>query len=126
MGAAQTQWPSVNTGMNIMVSDPERARGGLVLPVYEEVDGVECDIINVSEEATNVVLPGNEDAYSHLYYRGRRIMSVHLGGHFCRARLKAFRLQQAKVCSWLVLNTSDFELAATADGAGMYAKALEE
>lgn len=126
MGTAQTQWPSVNTGMNIMVSDPERARGGLVLPVYEEVDGVECDIINVSEEATNVVLPGNEDAYSRLYYRGRRIMSVHLGGHFCRARLKAFRLQQVKVCSWLVLNTSDFELAATADGAGVYAKALEE
>lgn len=126
MGAAQTQWPSVNTGMNIMVSDPERARGGLVLPVYEEVDGVECDIINVSEEATNVVLPGNDDAYSRFYYRGRRIMSVHLGGHFCRARLKAFRLHQAKVCSWLVLNTSDFELAATADGAGVYAKALEE
>ena len=61
MSASSTLWPGVNTGMNIMISSADRATVGVVLPIYTEIDGVECDIINVCDTYTIITLPINVD-----------------------------------------------------------------
>lgn len=124
VGAAQTQWPSVDTGMNVMVSDTKRAEAGLVLPAYKEIDGVECDVINATTTDTFITIPSNNDPTQCLLYRNTHITSVKLGGNFCRVRLKAFVQPGADGCSWTILNTSDFELATDADLKYVYAKSV--
>ena len=124
VGAAQTQWPSVDTGMNVMVSDTKRAEAGLVLPAHKEIDGVECDIINATTTDTFITIPSNNDPIQCLFYRNTHITSVKLGGNFCRVRLKAFVQPGADGCSWTILNTSDFELATDADLKYIYAKSV--
>lgn len=124
VGAAQTQWPSVDTGMNVMVSDTKRAEAGLVLPAYKEIDGVECDVINATTTDTFITIPSNNDPIQCLLYRNTHITSVKLGGNFCRVRLKAFVQPGADGCSWTILNTSDFELATDADLKYVYAKSV--
>lgn len=124
VGAAQTQWPSVDTGMNVMVSDTKRAEAGLVLPAYKEIYGVECDVINATTTDTFITIPSNNDPTQCLLYRNTHITSVKLGGNFCRVRLKAFVQPGADGCSWTILNTSDFELATDADLKYVYAKSV--
>lgn len=124
VGAAQTQWPSVDTGMNVMVSDTKRAEAGLVLPAYKEIDGVECDVINATTTDTFITIPSNNDPTQCLLYRNTHITSVKLGGNFCRVRLKAFVQPGTDGCSWTILNTSDFELATDADLKYVYAKSV--
>lgn len=124
VGAAQTQWPSVDTGMNVMVSDTKRAEAGLVLPAYKEIDGVECDVINATATDTFINIPSNNDPTQCLLYRNTHITSVKLGGNFCRVRLKAFVQPGADGCSWTILNTSDFELATDVDLKYIYAKSV--
>lgn len=124
VGAAQTQWPSVDTGMNVMVSDTKRAEAGLVLPAYKEFDGVECDVINATTTDTFITIPSNNDPTQCLLYRNTHITSVKLGGNFCRVRLKAFVQPGADGCSWTILNTYDFELATDADLKYVYAKSV--
>lgn len=124
VGAAQTQWPSVDTGMNVMVSDTKRAEAGLVLPAYKEIDGVECDVINATATDTFITIPSNNDPTQCFLYRNTHITSVKLGGNFCRVRLKAFVQPGADGCSWTILNTSDFELATDADLKYVYAKSV--
>ena len=128
LSASASMWPSVNTGMNIMIADNARASAGIVLPVYTEIDGVECDIINVTEISTDITLPTNFsiNTLPHIYHRGTRVTGVRLMGFCCRLRLKAFIKPNTEddLCSWTILNTSDFAMVRDENSGNYYAQSV--
>ncbi len=130
MSASSTLWPGVNTGMNIMISSADRATVGVVLPIYTEIDGVECDIINVCDTYTIITLPINvdirDDTQPHIFYRNQKLTHVQLEGGCCRLRMKAFIKPGTEYCSWTILNTTDFQKVKSGTGVSYFVKSIIE
>lgn len=130
MSASSTLWPGVNTGMNIMISSADRATVGVVLPIYTEIDGVECDIINVCDTYTIITLPINvdirDDTQPHIFYRNQKLTYVQLEGGCCRLRMKAFIKPGTEYCSWTILNTTDFQKVKSGTGVSYFVKSIIE
>lgn len=130
MSASSTLWPGVNTGMNIMISSADRATVGVVLPIYTEIDGVECDIINVCDTYTIITLPINvdirDDTQPHIFYRNQKLTHVQLEGGCCRLRMKAFIKPGTEYCSWTILNTTDFQKVMSGTGESYFVKSIIE
>lgn len=130
MSASSTLWPGVNTGMNIMISSADRATVGVVLPIYTEIDGVECDIINVCDTYTIITLPINvdirDDTQPHIFYRNQKLTHVQLEGGCCRLRMKAFIKPGTEYCSWTILNTTDFQKVKSGTGVSFFVKSIIE
>lgn len=130
MSASSTLWPGVNTGMNIMISSADRATVGVVLPIYTEIDGVECDIINVCDTYTIIALPINvdirDDTQPHIFYRNQKLTHVQLAGGCCRLRMKAFIKPGTAYCSWTILNTADFQKVKSGTGVSYFVKSIIE
>lgn len=130
MSASSTLWPGVNTGMNIMISSADRATVGVVLPIYTEIDGVECDIINVCDTYTIITLPINvdirDDTQPHIFYRNQKLTHVQLEGGCCRLRMKAFIKPGTEYCSWTILNTTDFQKVTSGTGVSYFVKSIIE
>ena len=130
MSASSTLWPSIYTGMNIMISDADRATVGVLLPIYVEIDGVECDIINVCSVSTIIALPINvsisDDTQPHIFYRNQKITHIQLAGNCCRLRMKAFIKPGTEYCSWTIINTADFQKVLSGGGVSYFAKSVVE
>lgn len=130
MSASSTLWPGVDTGMNIMIASADRATVGVVLPIYTEIDGVECDIINVCDTGTIITLPINvdirDDTQPHIFYRNQKLTHVQLEGGCCRLRMKAFIKPGTEYCSWTILNTSDFQKVKSGTGVTYFVKSITE
>lgn len=132
-----TTYPSVKTGMNIMVTNISQATAGIVLPIYEEVDGVECDIMNVTTKPCDIILPISCDigdkTSPHIYYRQQPVFFIQLEGECSRVRLRAFIRPGTAIyptgtpaCSWAIMNTSDFELVQSGTGKSYFVKSIKE
>ena len=130
MSASSTLWPSVDTGMNIMIASADRATVGVVLPIYAEIDGIECDIINVCNISTLVTFPISvdirDDSQPHIFYRNQKITHVQLEGGCCRLRMKALIKPGTDLCSWTILNTADFQKVQSGSGVSYFAKSITE
>ena len=130
MSASSTLWPGVDTGMNIMISSSDRATVGVILPIYTEIDGVECDIINVCDTYTIITLPINvdirDDTQPHIFYRNQKLTHVQLEGGCCRLRMKAFIKPGTEYCSWTILNTTDFQKVKSGTGVSYFVKSIIE
>lgn len=123
-----TSYPSLESGMNLMIVDASSAVVGVVLPLHDNLDGVEADIMNVSDQETVVTLPISVDindvTVPHIYYRNYAITSVRLLGGNRRCRLKAFihpntaPIQPSNYyrVSYSIMNTADFELKVSSNG----------
>ena len=130
MSASSTLWPGVDTGMNIMIASADRATVGVILPIYIEIDGVECDIINVCDTGTIITLPINvdirDDTQPHIFYRNQKLTHVQLEGGCCRLRMKAFIKPGTEYCSWTILNTADFQKVKSGTGVSYFVKSIIE
>ena len=130
MSASSTLWPGVDTGMNIMIASADRATVGVILPIYIEIDGVECDIINVCDTGTIITLPINvdirDDTQPHIFYRNQKLTHVQLEGGCCRLRMKAFVKPGTEYCSWTILNTADFQKVKSGTGVSYFVKSIIE
>nr|WP_155941858.1 hypothetical protein [Prevotella sp. AGR2160] len=130
LSTGSTAFPSVNTGMNIMIAAADRATAGIMLPIYVEIDGVECDLLNVSSSYTDIVIPIDvsyeDDTQPHIFYRNKKVTHVQLEGNCCRLRMKAFKKPGTEFCSWTILNTSDFQLVQSGSGKTYFAKSITE
>lgn len=130
LSSGSTAFPSVNTGMNIMIATADRATAGIMLPIYVEIDGVECDLLNVSSSYTDIVIPIDvayeDDTQPHIFYRNKKVTHVQLEGNCCRLRMKAFKKPGTEFCSWTILNTSDFQLVQSGSGKTYFAKSITE
>ena len=130
MSASSTLWPGVDTGMNIMIASADRATVGVILPIYIEIDGVVCDIINVCDTGTIIMLPINvdirDDTQPHIFYRNQKLTHVQLEGGCCRLRMKAFIKPGTEYCSWTILNTADFQKVKSGTGVSYFVKSIIE
>ena len=130
MSASSTLWPGVDTGMNIMIASADRATVGVILPIYTDIDGVECDIINVCDTGTIITLPINvdirDDTQPHIFYRNQKLTHVQLEGGCCRLRMKAFIKPGTEYCSWAILNTADFQKVKSGTGVSYFVKSITE
>lgn len=130
-----TNYPTIETGMNLMVTNANIAVVGIILPIEYRIDGVEADIMNVSGVNTTIMLPIDmsidDDTAPHIYYRSHKITHIELFGSCNRCRLKAFIHPKTNIdndghayVSYCIMNTSDFELVSSGSGNSYFVKSL--
>lgn len=130
-----TNYPTIETGMNLMVTSANIAVVGIILPIEYRIDGVEADIMNVSGVNTTIMLPIDisidDDTAPHIYYRSHKITHIELFGSCNRCRLKAFIHPKTNIdndghayVSYCIMNTSDFELISSGSGNSYFVKSL--
>lgn len=128
MDGGITQWPGINSGMNMMLFNTNSSTVSVILPIYVEMDGVESDIMNAGTADCLVTMPINidinDDTAPHIYYRRQRITSVQIGSSCARLHMKAFIYPGTSLCSWTIMNTADFELVLSGSGQTYFAKSL--
>lgn len=133
--ASYTNYPTIETGMNLMITRADIATVGIILPIEYKIDGVEADIMNVSGVNTTIMLPIdisiNDDTAPHIYYRSQKITHIELFGSCNRCRLKAFIHPKTNkdndghaYVSYCVMNTSDFELVQSGSENTYFVKSL--
>lgn len=130
-----TNYPTIETGMNLMVTSANIAVVGIILPIEYRIDGVEADIMNVSGVNTTIMLPIDisidDDTAPHIYYRSHKITHIELLGSCNRCRLKAFIHPKTNIdndghayVSYCIMNTYDFELISSGSGNSYFVKSL--
>lgn len=130
-----TNYPTIETGMNLMVTSANIAVVGIILPIEYRIDGVEADIMNVSGVNTTIMLPIDisidDDTAPHIYYRSHKITHIELFGSCNRCRLKAFIHPKTNIdndghayVSYCIMNTYDFELISSGSGNSYFVKSL--
>lgn len=128
LSGSSTQWPAVETGMNIMIISASQATVGIIMPIYVEMDGIEADIINVCGTDCLITMPIsidiNNDTQPHFWYRRQKITHIQLGANCGRVRLKAFIKPGTNNVSWTILNTADLQLVQSGTGKTYFVKSI--
>lgn len=128
LNGSSTQWPGIETGMNMMIISASQATVGVIMPIYVEMDGIEADIINVSGTDCLITMPIsidiNNDTQPHFWYRRQKITHIQLGANCGRVRLKAFIKPRTNNVSWTILNTADLQLVLSGTGKTYFVKSI--
>lgn len=128
LSGSSTQWPGVETGMNMMIISASQATVGVIMPIYVEMDGIEADIINVCGTDCLITMPIsidiNNDTQPHFWYRRQKITHIQLGANCGRVRLKAFIKPGTANVSWTILNTADLQLVQSGSGKSHFVKSI--
>ena len=128
LSGSSTQWPGVETGMNMMIISASQATVGVIMPIYVEMDGIEADIINVCGTDCLITMPIsidiNNDTQPHFWYRRQKITHIQLGANCGRVRLKAFIKPGTANVSWTILNTADLQLVQSGSGKSYFVKSI--
>lgn len=128
LSGSSTQWPAVETGMNIMIISASQATVGIIMPIDVEMDGIEADIINVCGTDCLITMPIsidiNNDTQPHFWYRRQKITHIQLGANCGRVRLKAFIKPGTNNVSWTILNTADLQLVQSGTGKTYFVKSI--
>jgi hypothetical protein len=95
-------WDNLGNG-SIKIVKEQQARDGISLPVYDYLDGMEVDIINISGYDTSVVAAGGTGTIVHC---GNAVSSIKFGRQGVVCRLKA--VLEDEYVAWMIVNSSDF------------------
>lgn len=128
LSGSSTQWPGIDTGMNMMIISASQATVGVIMPISLDMDGIEADIINVSGTDCLITMPIsidiNNDTQPHFWYRRQKITHIQLGANCGRVRVKGFVKPGTNNVSWTILNTSDLQLVKSGTGKTYFVKSL--
>ena len=95
-------WDNLGNG-SIKIVTQQQAKDGISLPIYDYLDGMEVDIINISGYDTFVVAAGGTGTIVHC---GNAVSSIKFGRQGVVCRLKA--VLEDEYVAWMIVNSSDF------------------